>query len=233
VEEVGLARNISQLRKALGDEGKAARYIETLPKRGYRFTGEVETEDAGAGAPADRKTMLPPAWRRFLLAAATLGAIVGLVYWQFYRPSRYFTSDAQVARVAVVPFECLSPELDCYVFPHGLTDLLVTRLSQLKDVHVLSQSTVYRFQRARLSMPFMARLLAQDVTLEGSIQRAGEKVRITARLVDVHSATLVWSDSYEYPVRQLAEAQELAAEEIAAQVDAHLRAHGRPLPASH
>jgi TolB-like protein len=82
-------------------------------------------------------------------------------------------------------------------------------------------------------MPFMARLLAQDVTLEGSIQRAGEKVRITARLVDVHSATLVWSDSYEYPVRQLAEAQELAAEEIAAQVDAHLRAHGRPLPASH
>ncbi len=178
------------------------------------------------------KAILPPALRRFLLAAAALCAILGLAYWQFYRPSRYLSSDAQVARVAVVPFECLSPELDCYAFPRGLTDLLVTRLSQLEDVHVLSQSTVYRFQRARLSMPFMARLLAQDVTLEGSIQRAGDKVRITARLVDVHSATLVWSDSYEYPARQLAEAQELAALKIAAEVDAHLRAHGRPVPAN-
>ena len=59
-------------------------------------------------------------------------------------------------------------------------------------------------------MPFMARLLAQDVTLEGSIQRAGDRVRVTARLVDVHSATLVWSDSYEYPAQQLTDAQKLA-----------------------
>jgi TolB-like protein len=77
----------------------------------------------------------------------------------------------------------------------------------------------------------MARLLRQDVMLEGSIQHAGDRVRITARLVDVHSATLVWSDSYEYPVQQLAEAQNQAARDIAAQVDAHLHAGGRNLPA--
>jgi DNA-binding winged helix-turn-helix (wHTH) protein/TolB-like protein len=230
VEEVGLARNISQLRKALGDEGEAAKYIETLPKRGYRFVGDVKTDDPGS--PSGAKAFLPPALRNFLLASAALCLILGLIYWQFYRPSRYLSSGAQIARVAVVPFDCLSPELDCYAFPHGLTDLLVARLTQLEGVHVLSPSTVYRFQRARLSMPFMARLLGQDLMLEGSIQRAGDRVRITARLVDVHSATLVWSDSYEYPAQQLADAQRLAAQDIAAQVGAHLAARGGSLPAN-
>ena len=71
-------------------------------------------------------------------------------------------------------------------------------------------------------MPFMARVLGMDVMVDGTVQRAGERVRVTARLVDVHSAKLVWSDSYEYPAQQLAEAQELAARDIAAQVGAHL-----------
>lgn len=232
VEEIGLARNISQLRKALGDEGEFGKYIETLPKRGYRFVGDARTDSTETGDRRCAKAIMTPTLHRLLLAAGALCVILGLVYWQFYRPSRYLSSGAQVANVAVVPFECLSPELDCYAFPHGLTDLLVARLSQLEDVHVLSPSTVYRFQRARLSMPFMARLLRQDVMLEGSIQRAGDRVRITARLVDVHSATLVWSDSFEYPVQPLADPQEQSARDIAAQVGAHLAVHGRSVPAN-
>jgi TolB-like protein len=82
-------------------------------------------------------------------------------------------------------------------------------------------------------MPFMARLLGMDVMVDGTVQRAGERVRVTARLVDVHSAKLVWSDSYEYPAQQLAEAQELAARDIAAQVGAHLAIHKGFVPASH
>jgi TolB-like protein len=76
-------------------------------------------------------------------------------------------------------------------------------------------------------MPFMARLLGMDVMLEGTIQRVEDRVRITARLVDVHSAKLVWSDSYEYPVQQLGDTQAWAAREISAQVGAHLAIHGR------
>ena len=103
----------------------------------------------------------------------------------------------------------------------------------LDGVHVLSPSTVRTYQRARLSMPFMARLLGMDVMMDGTVQRAGERVRVTARLVDVHSAKLVWSDSYEYPAQQLADAQELAAREIAAQVGAHLAIQKQFLPANH
>ena len=164
---------------------------------------------------------------RVLLAAAVLFAIAAFVYWQFYRPSRYLSSGGQIASIAVIPFECLSPELDCSAFPHGLNDLLVAHLAKLDRVHVLSPATVGSYQRARLSMAFMGRVLGMDVMLEGTIQRVGERVRITARLVDVHSAKLVWSESYEHPV---AEAQERAAQEIAAQVGAHLANRGRLLP---
>ena len=229
VEEIGLARNISQLRKALGDESEAGKYIETLPKRGYRFVGEVVTEDGG---PARAK--VGAAWvrrvRGVVLAGVGLCAVLAVVYWQFYRPSRFLSAGDGIANIAVIPFECLSPELDCGAFPHGLNDLLVADLAKTDGVHVLSPSTVRTYQRARLSMPFMARLLGMDVMLDGTVQRAGERVRVTARLVDVHSAKLVWSDSYEYPAQQLAEAQALAARDIAAQVGAHLAIQKQSIP---
>jgi len=231
VEEIGLARNISQLRKALGDEGESGRYIETLPKRGYRFVGDVMTEGDGPSG-----TQAGASWvgqgRRILLAGVGVCALLAVVYWQFYRPSRYLSTGDEIANVAVIPFECLSPELDCETFPHGLNDLLVANLTHLDEVHVLSPSTVRSYQRARLSMPFMARLLGMDVLLDGTVQRAGEQVRVTARLVDVHSAKLVWSDSYEYPVQQLAESQKLAARDISAQAGAHLAIQKQFLPAN-
>jgi len=235
VEEIGLARNISQLRKALGDESEAGKWIETLPKRGYRFVGHVELEwpEDGSQAHSNAIPLRDSGLRWFLLAAGMLCLILGLVYWQFYRPSRYLSSGEHIASIAVVPFECLSPELDCNAFPHGMTDLLVAHLSNLEDVHVLSPSTVTRYQNARLSTAFMARILGLDVMLEGTVQQTGDRVRITARLVDVHSAKLVWSDSYDYPVHQLAEAQDRAARDIVAQVGSHLASRRKSLPASH
>jgi len=232
VEEIGLARNISQLRKALGDESEASGYIETLPKRGYRFVGEIAGDGPEDGG--DTRAEAGKPWvRRILLTAVGVCAVLAVIYWQFYRPSRYLRSGDGIASIAVVPFECLSPELDCGAFPHGLNDVLVADLAKLEGVHVLSPSTVRSYQRARLSMPFMARLLGMDVMIDGTVQRAGERVRVTARLVDVHSAKLIWSDSYEYPAEQLADAQRLAAREIAAQVGAHLAIDERFLPASH
>ena len=232
VEEIGLARNISQLRKALGDESEAGGYIETLPKRGYRFVGDVVTERAEDGGTASAKAGAAGGRRvrGVLLAGVVACVALAVVYWQFYRPSRYLSSGDGIANIAVIPFECLSPELDCGAFPHGLNDLLVADLAKTDGVHVLSPSTVRSYQRGRLSMPFMARLLGMDVMVDGTVQRAGERVRVTARLVDVHSAKLVWSDSYEYPAQQLAEAQALAARDIAAQVGAHLAIQKQSIP---
>lgn len=227
VEEIGLARNISLLRKALGDECEAGKYVETLPKRGYRFAGEVVLLPAGGGSSQPANGIPQPVGRlrRFWLLAVTLLALCGFIYWQFYVPSRYLPAGRDFANIAVVPFECRSPELDCGSFPRGLTDLLAADLSKLDSVHVISPTTVYRYQRARLSMGFMSRMLGLEVLLEGTIQRMGEQVRITSRLVDVHSGKLIWSDSYEYPMAQLGNVQSQAARDIAAQVGAHLAIH--------
>lgn len=219
VEEIGLARNISLLRKALGDDDAAATYIETIPKRGYRFIADVvEVGAAPAAAPLFRLHL------RWWLPAVALAALLGFVYWQFYLPSRYLPRGAGFASLAVVPFTCLSPELDCGAFPYALDDLLVADLSQLDHVTVVSPTTVRRYLRARLSMSFMSRLLGLDVLVEGTIQRAGERVRITSRLVDVHTGKVIWSDSYEYPLAEAAQSQAEAARAITQQVAARLAA---------
>lgn len=224
VEEAGLARNISQLRKALGDEGESDSFIETVPKRGYRFAADVQLEKEVRRATEIRARAFGTLrkHRRWLLSIAGLLVVSGAVYWQFYRPSRFLSHDDDVVNIAVIPFECLNTEVDCYAFPHGLNDLLVARISGLDHVHVLSPSTVSSYQRARTSTAFMARVLGLDVVLEGTIQRAGDRVRITPRLVDVHSAKLIWSKEYEFPVDRPSEAQDQASRQISAEVGVHL-----------
>lgn len=228
VEEIGLARNISLLRKALGEEGEAGTYIETLSKRGYRFIADGSVLREGDEIVRAGKGRAFPLWlgqRRLWLAAVALMGLGVFIYWQFYLPSRYLPQGDGFANIAVVPFECLSPELDCGVFPRGLDDLLASDLSKLDKVHVISPVTVRRYQRARLSMGFMARVLGLEVLLEGAIQRADQRVRITSRLVDVHSGKLIWSDSCEYSMTEPSQAQIEAARAIAAQVGAHLAIH--------
>lgn len=218
VEEVGLARNISVLRKALGDEADTGTYIETIPKHGYRFTGEVRVDEAGNGRRA-------PGSRRWLWMVAAVLAAGAFVYWQFYTPSRFLPGRGGFADLAVVPFESLSPGLDGAAFAPGLSELLVADLSKLDGVHVVSPSTVRRHQRLKISMGLMGRLLGLEVLVEGTVQQLGERLRITARLVDVHTGKLIWADSYDYPAADFGQVQGQVARAIAAQVGAHLAIH--------
>ena len=218
VEEVGLARNISLLRKALGDDDGECAYIETIPKRGYRFAAETKT-----------------ARSRWIWWAAALLVLVsaGLVYWQFYKPSRFLSQQDGAPSLAVVPFECLSPELDRAVYSEGLNELIVADLLKLGGMNVVGPSTVRRHQKAGNSMGLMGRLLGLDVLVEGAIQKLGDQLRITARLVDVHTGKLIWSDCYSYPAAGWSLAQVEAAHAIAAQVGGHLAIHNRFPTASH
>ncbi|MGB7723901.1 MAG: hypothetical protein WBL65_28630, partial [Bryobacteraceae bacterium] len=215
VEDVGLARNISLLRKALDDE--SGQYIETIPRRGYLFAAEPPNQ--GPGVRAGKR-----AW---LAVAAGLAALGGIVYWQFYVPSRYLPRGPGIASLAVVPFESLTDELDRSAFSPGLSDLLVADLSKLDRVQVISPSTVRRYTWLGISTGFMGRLLGLEVLVEGTVQKVGERVKVTARLVDVHTGRLIWADTYDYPAADLGQIQTEAAREVAAQVGAHLAIHGR------
>ena len=213
VEDVGLARNISLLRKALDDE--SGQYIETIPRRGYRFAAE---------APAGGRRMPRTRW---LVLAVCLLAVGGVIYWQFYTPSRYLPRGPDFASLAVVPFESLTYELDRSAFARGLSDLLVADLSKLDRVQVISPSTVRRYTWLGISTGFMGRLLGLEVLVEGTVQKVGERITVTARLVDVHTGRLIWAENYDYPAADLGQIQAEAAREVAAQVGAHLAIHGQ------
>jgi DNA-binding winged helix-turn-helix (wHTH) protein/TolB-like protein len=228
VEDVGLARNISIVRKALGDEADSDRYIETIPRRGYRFIADVTVSEVMADVPQTLPRSRQHSRGIFLIALVLIWIVAAFIYWEFYRPSRYLPDGSGYANVAVIPFECLSPELDCGKFSKGFTDLTVARLSQQGLVHVISPSTVQRYQRARISPAWMGRMLGLKVLLEGSVQHVGNRVRITARLGDIHSGKIIWAETYDYPVAELDQAESESAAAIAAQVGAHLCASGTP-----
>jgi len=200
VEDTGLARNISILRKALDDD-----YIETIPKRGYRFVGET----------AHSK----PRW---WIAPFALIVIAAAIYWQFYRPSRYLPAQANRAQMAVVPFECLEPCPAPESVSRAFDEVLTAELQQSPDVEVISPSTVRRYQRLGISMVWMARLLNLDVILEGAIQPLGDRTRITARLADVHSGKLIWAENFDTDPGEFRITQKEAAQAISERIAAQL-----------
>jgi DNA-binding winged helix-turn-helix (wHTH) protein/TolB-like protein len=276
VEEVGLARNISLLRKALGDERE--QFISTIPKRGYRFAAPVVEvaevapasepapvrELAGAAevvnaarvssaapaasgaavAPPERAPWTghereePAALRRsrrirlWLIAAAALALIAGLIDWQFYHPSRYVASGEGFADVAVLPVECLSPELDRAAYCRGFTEVLAGEIAKLDRVHVIAQSTVHRYEQFNIPAPVMARMLLLDATVEGTAQLLGPRLQISLRLKDVNSGKVIWAENYSPPAADLGSAQIDVARAAAGELRARLARRSPASPAS-
>jgi len=221
VEEIGLARNISILRKALGDEADGGAYIETIPRRGYRFAAELrEIQPAPPDAVTPERRRLRR-WPVVLAASLVILAIAGvLIYWQFYVPSRHVKTGTGAVPLAVVPFATLSP--DVRTFSDGFSELLATELTKSDTVHVFAPSTVRRHQKAGVSSGLMGRLLGCEVLVEGTVQQIGNYYRFTARLVDVHTGKIIWADHIDQPVSEPAAAQTNAAQAVSAQVLSHL-----------
>jgi DNA-binding winged helix-turn-helix (wHTH) protein/TolB-like protein len=202
VEEIGLARNISILRKALGDDGDTPRFIETIPKRGYRFAASAQ---------------LAPGKPRLWIPAAALLAATAFIWWQFYLPSRYLPPGERMAQIAVLPFEPLEAALPGSL-PAALNEQIVAELVRSGGMRVVSPSTIARYRRFAIPSSIMACVLGLDVVLEGALQPAGGAVRITARLADVHSGKLIWAETLQSPP----EDPSAAAAAIAARVRSHL-----------
>ena len=231
---------IAKLRSAFGDSAENPRFIETLPKRGYRFIGEVSVVDTDTDTGAKRPgpgdlpatrpgDILPSAgpapssiapkrrqpYRPAIIALALLLIFSLLGLWLFRYPGRPSTG---IRSLAVLPLENLSGEASQNYFADGMTDELITDLAQISALRVISRTSVMVYKGARKPLPQIARELNVDAVVEGTVLRSGDQVRITAQLIDAATDKHLWSQSYEGGLRDTLALQNRAATAIADQI---------------
>jgi TolB-like protein/DNA-binding winged helix-turn-helix (wHTH) protein/Flp pilus assembly protein TadD len=235
VEENNLAHHISVLRKTLGngDDGKS--YIETIPKRGYRFVGEVKeaveengpserTPPALVDVPAPARSRLS---RRRLVAVTVLGVAVGalLFVWRLSRPGR---STPMFESLAVLPFQNLTGDPGQEYVSDGLTESLVGEIAKIDLIRVISRTSVMRYKNVRKPLPQISQELNAGAIIEGSVARFGNRARVTVQLLDGAKDKHLWAETYERDLGEIptlwSEVAIAVAREIHARVDPERRA---------
>ncbi|HEX5411317.1 MAG TPA: winged helix-turn-helix domain-containing protein [Terriglobia bacterium] len=199
--ERGLNQCVSQIRTALGDDADTPRYIETLPRRGYRLIGPVE---AVTGPQAGRRNGV----RTFVFSApvvvAALGALLALNVGGFRdRLLHQGAALPKIESIAVLPLENLSRDPDQEYFADGITEELITDLGKISALRVISRTSVMHYKGTRKTLPEIARELNVDAVVEGTVQRSGNRVRITASLLYAPTDRHLWANSYESEMQDI------------------------------
>jgi len=222
---------VRKLRQALNDSARSSRFIETAPKKGYRFIAPVIPVTGGeaSGAPPVSRT----GGRRWHLGTLAAGvALVALVCVALYRqlgPPDIAPGDAHrtFASVAVLPFVNASENPQRDYFSDGLADDLLNRLSGFQDLRVVSRTSSFALGEAGLGARRIGELLDSDALVEGSVRRDGEHLRINVRLIDARSGFQLWSQSYQRDLGDLFVVQEEIALEIAGALAGELQGSRR------
>jgi len=239
--EHGLNKAISKLRDALGDDSGTPRFVETLARRGYRFIAPatsvsmpseaIESQSAPAtqpesGSASARKMQ----WRTYATVLA-LGVLVLLTSWFVFRPTRKRAHPAEEAlrahfrSLAVLPLQNLSGDKNQEYFAEGMSDELITDLGQMSALRVISRTSVMRYKKASKALPLLPQIgreLGVDVIVEGTVFRSGNRVRITAQLVDARTDHHLWAHAHERDLRDVITLQDEVARDIADQVSVKL-----------
>jgi TolB-like protein/DNA-binding winged helix-turn-helix (wHTH) protein len=233
----GLNNAINRLRDALNDSAEAPRFIETLPRRGYRFISQVES-DAIPDSLAWEKSLGPPEnhqresattrravfpwWRsRWAVWSATALVLTLLSGFAVNVWRGRFSSSAHAMRIqaiAVLPLENLTGDSSQEYFAEGMTDALITDLAQVSSLRVISRASTMRYKGAHGSLADVGRKLNVDAFVEGSVVRSGNRVRITAQLIDAGNDQHLWAHSYESDFRDVLTLQDNVARDITQQI---------------
>lgn len=193
VSEATLSSRINAARTAIGDDGEQQRLIRTLPRRGVRFVGEV-TEDAGiVSAPVTMPAALPA-------AAEPLGL-----------------------SIAVLPFTNMSADPEQRYFGDGIAEEIITALSRVSGLFVIARNSSFIYKGKPVDIREVGRTLGVRYVLEGSVRRAGERLRITAQLIDARSGAHLWADKFDGDRSDVFELQDNITERVVAAIEPTLR----------
>jgi TolB-like protein/DNA-binding winged helix-turn-helix (wHTH) protein/tetratricopeptide (TPR) repeat protein len=231
--EQGLNKAINKLRDALCDNADAPQFIETVPKRGYRFIAPVihaaDVPEPGIAAAPQREPHRFRRRGRWLLAIGSLSVVVSIALLGSKLQSR----PPKVQALVVLPFDNLSGDLSQGYLVAGAREALITELSKLQNVRVIALSD----KEEKRGLAQLESDLGVDAVVEGSLIRSGNRIRVSARLVRISNQQTVWADSYEGEVGELLALQKAAARSITAEIRGKLvpsdaKAHPDPTPAS-
>jgi len=199
VTESTISTCLKAARQAIGDDGRAQRLIKTVHGRGFRFVGDVSITDGPASNPAPRPET----------NGGTPSNDTGQAEVCQARPA----ADKPV--LAVLPFDNLSADVDEY-FADGLTEDIITNLSRFRDLLVIARTSTFQFKGRAVNLIDVGKELHAGYIVEGSVRRAGGRVRITAQLIDAATGTHLWAEAYDRDMEDIFAVQDEVTRTIAA-----------------
>ena len=240
--------SIKRIREALGDDATTPRFIETLPRHGYRFIAPVEVlsgnhavnghetvPTVGPGSSAELPPGLPAKltitsvagatgarnrWLVAAIAAALLITVAVLIGLNLFglRDRLFSRAVPKIESIAVLPFDNLSHDSEQEYFADGMTEELITNLGKIGALRVISRTSVMRYKGTKKPMPEIAKELNVDALVEGTILRSDSRVRVTVNLLHARSDRHIWAETYERDFRDVIALQDEVAQTVAREI---------------
>ena len=221
-----VAAAVNKIREALGDSAENPRFVETLPRKGYRFIGQIQRDPPQVAA-----LPLPEVAPRLSARVAKLSsnrvkiigwisiAVVALLCTLGWRVVRYgrvaFGSGSQIRALAVLPLVNLSGDPGQDYFADGMTEELTTELGKIAALRVVSRTSAMQYKDAKKPLPQMARELNVDALLEGTVTRSGNRAHITLNLVQPSPEGHLWTETYDIDAGDVLNVEQRVADAVA------------------
>jgi len=233
----GLNTAVKKIRDVLGDSTELPRYIETIPRRGYRFVGAVELSSprqasepvaapssqpkstlASAAALVSRRGARYTALGVLALALVLVGANV--TGWRAHLFGN--AAPPRIDSLAVLPLANLSGDPGQDYFADGMTEALIANLAQVRALRVISRTSVMHYKGTKQTLPQIARDLNVDAIIEGTVQRSGNRVQVNAQLIQGQTDIHLWAKTYERDSRDVLVMQSELAQAIVSEIKIQL-----------
>src|SRR6266404_2638465 len=241
----GLNAAVNKLRDALSDSAEKPTHVETLPRRGYRFISAVDLPDSLGLKPAVPEvsashesavviaaspSQIPLRHRHRPVFVTALVLVVSAVVFGFdlggvrHRLVGKPSVVPRIQSIAVLPLQNLSKDPEQEYFVDGMTDELITNLAQISALRVISRTSAMRYKGTKKSLSEIARELRVDAVVEGTVMHSGDRVRITAQLIEASTDHHLWAASYDRDLQNVLSMQEEVTRAIVSEVRVKLTA---------